>query len=222
MAETITYPENSYGIMPSDAFNKYIRFNNQRRAATGLGATETDKKAFWEGTMEGVIKNSATRAAQNLENKRYALSELNSNRSYELQKEQLENQKSASDRSAISGLAQIPMTYLMYDTLGLSKTGKKPLLSRGADWLGESYDSLFGIEPASDTLGMRLADEGTSMTGWDTAIPEYNSYDPGDWWDIGSSVASSVGEDAISSVGDSVIDWSDWGDVDAFEILGGM
>lgn len=218
MAETITYPENSYGIMPSNSFNKYIRFNNQRRAATGLGATETDKKAFWEGTMDSVVKNSAQRAAQSLENKRYALSELSANRNYELSKEQLENQKSAGNKQAIGSLAQIPLTAMMYDALGLRKdnidpkTGipRKTLIDKGVDWFTNQYDSLFTPE-TSDLLGARLADSGESMYGWDNAIPSADVYDFGnfDAWlpDAGTSVAT----DFASSAGD-LFDWGSFGE----------
>jgi hypothetical protein len=133
MADTITYPESSYGIMPNDAFNKYLRFSNQRRATTGIPASTSDKKAFWEGTMESVVKNSATRAAQNLDRKRYESDVA-------LRTRQLDQADDARKTGAISSLAQYPMTYLMYDALGIGrKKGEKSLWGKGADAISNWY-----------------------------------------------------------------------------------
>lgn len=174
MAENVTYPDYSYGIMPNDAFNKYMRFSTQRRATTGIAPSSGDKKAFWEGTMEGVIKNSAQRAAQNLENKRYEQSVINANRNYELSQKQLENQESQSNRNAISGLAQIPMTYMMYDALGLRKDtpGRKSLIEKGWDWTTNAF-GLGDNNNFSDDLSSYYTNVGGDMGGYEGGIP-YN------------------------------------------------
>lgn len=226
MAETITYPEGSYGIMPNDAFNKYLRYSNQRRAATGFGATPSDKKAFWEGTMDSVVKNSAQRAAQALENKRYDLSVLNANRNYELSKEQLENQNTASSRQAIGNLAQIPLTYMMYDALGLRKDipGRKTMFGRFGDWIGEKYDQAFGIPTASAwEVSSDPSYNSDLMYNTDIGIP---SYDPGDWWDtsaldLGLDTVRDVGYNMIadtaisSALIEDLFDWSSFADTTA-------
>lgn len=132
MADTITYPEGSYGIMPNDSFNKYVRFTNQRRATTGIPASPSDQKAFWEGTMESVVKNSATRAAQNLEKQRYASDVA-------LRTRQLDQADEARKTGAISSLAQYPMTYLMYDALGIGREkGTQSSMGKGLDWVGDN------------------------------------------------------------------------------------
>jgi hypothetical protein len=170
MAEQITYPEGSYGIMPNDAFNKYLRFSNQRKAATGITPPYSDKKAFWEGTMDSVVKNASTRAAQNLENRRFE-----SNVGF--QNKQLELQDEASKRGMVGGLAQIPLTYMMYDALGLSREKTDPVtglpikgkLDRFGNWISEGWDKFTGIPP-QDAWQPTISEGGGSMVDFDSGI----------------------------------------------------
>jgi hypothetical protein len=178
MAETVTYPNEGYGIMPNDAFNKYIRFQNQRRASTGSGASPSDQKAFWEGTMDSVVKNSATRAAQNLDKRR-----LDATINY--QNRQLEQADDARKSQMISGLATLPMTYLMYDALGIGRTGKdgKPTgpstlekIGSGAWGYGKKlYNTAFGVPPPEGPGGVTGGEApintvNTTLNGIDTTV----------------------------------------------------
>lgn len=157
MADTITYPDGGYGILPADSFNKYIRFQNQRRATTGSGASAADRQAFWSGMMDSVVKNSAARASQNLENRRL-------DATIEYQNRQLDANKDARKGSMIAGLAQYPMTYLMYDALGIGKG--KDHVSKVSQW----GDSISG--------GMRKLNQKLNPWAQEEGIPNYSS--PGD------------------------------------------
>ncbi len=175
MAETITYPDSGYGIMPLDTFNQYLSFTNQRKAATGINAPYSDQKAFWEGAMDAVVKNSATRAAQNLERKR-----LDANIAY--QNRQLDQADEARRSQAISGLATFPMTYLLYDALGV---GRQPQYDPKGNLIKPAEPSALGSlwgfvkrKLSGDNYGImpQQPDAGTpSPTPQDLGVPsEYN------------------------------------------------
>jgi hypothetical protein len=171
MADTITYPDGGYGIAPADAFNKYQRWQNQRKATTGISAPYADTKAFWEGTMDSAAKNSSARAMQNLENRR-----LDSTVDY--QNRQLEKQDEATKRGIYSGLAAIPMTYLMYDALGV---GRKEDEIAAIPSLIKKIKNWWEPETTSNQLSMY---EGGNMPSFnlagatrpiDTGIPSYSN-----------------------------------------------
>jgi hypothetical protein len=152
MADVISYPDTGYGIMPNNAFNKYMRFQNQRRASTGMGATPSDQQAFWEGTMDSVVKNASTRAAQNLEKKKL-------DATIDYQNRQLDNADKTRESNMIAGLATYPMTALMYDLLGVNrKEGTQ-------SWTGKTVDSLFGLKkkaipaPTDNTVNYPTRDD---------------------------------------------------------------
>jgi hypothetical protein len=221
MAETITYPDAGYGIMPIDSLNRYLKFENQRRATTGITAPASDKKAFWEGTMDSVVKNSAVRAAQNLENKKYDQSVINADRNYGLAQEQmgisrqqLENQEDASKRAGVSSLAQIPLTYMMYDALGLRKPGKKGFFEGITDWGKETFGG--NSETASVPYGVVPA-EGYTDNSSDIGRDYGYNFDyasgieaPSLSYDLMSDVPSLMSDVAVSSAPDAMQFASDY------------
>jgi hypothetical protein len=137
MADTITYPGGGYGIMPNDAFNKYIKFQNQRRATTGGGASASDQQAFWTGTMDAVVKNSAQRAMQNLENRRLDADISYKNSMLGLEGRKIDQADDTRKSQMLSGLAQYPMTYLMYDALGVGRRNPVTGATEGSSLLGD-------------------------------------------------------------------------------------
>ena len=157
--ENIEYPSGGYGIMPMDAFSKYRSFINQRKATTGIPASASDQKAFWEGTMDAVVKNTATRAAQNLEQKRF---ESSAN----FQNQMLEMQKDKNVQDMYGGLLQFPAAMLMYNTLGVGRQpGEKSLLSKFGIWGSKKWQDAFGVPPSGYNFAQPA---GGGMQGWDS------------------------------------------------------
>jgi hypothetical protein len=208
MAETITYPESGYGIMPSSSFNNYLRYSNQRRAATGFEPSTSDKRAFWEGSMDALAKQSANRAALALERKRTEASIDAQNKQLALQEQSLENQEDASKRSAISSFASIPLTYMMYKSLGMGGGGKDAqqgtqsgYLDTFGNWVkkklfpGESYEETSGAIPMQ------------------SSVNAYEDYGQTTYDDMGNVTSSPVSQDTYSpledmSIWDSITNYS--------------
>ena len=157
--ENIEYPSGGFGIMPMDAFSKYRSFINQRKAATGIPASTADQKAFWEGTMDAVVRNTATRAAQNLEQKRFE-----SSANY--QSQMLEMQKDKNVQDMYGGLLQYPAAMLMYNTLGVGRQpGDKSWLSKFGIWGGKKWQDMYGVPPSQYNFAQPA---GGGMQGWDS------------------------------------------------------
>ncbi len=217
MAETITYPDSGYGIMPLDTFNQYLSFTNQRKAATGINAPYSDQKAFWEGSMDAVVKNSATRAAQNLERKR-----LDANIAF--QNRQLDQADEARKSQAISGLAQFPMTYLLYDALGIGRKPGEPS-TMGSLWdlvKRKFYGDNYGIMPQQPDAGTpsptpqdlgvpsEYNDSGVTINASTSGIPDWTYSLPYDMSpvDYGSNVSAPDYSGVGTGVGSIPLDYS--------------